>query len=41
MNLRYVVDGAVTGILDPGAALTLRLRADAVPVFRPDADQGR
>jgi NAD+ kinase len=36
--LRYVVDGAVIGALDPGAALTLRLRADAVNVVRLDAD---
>ena len=36
--LRYVVDGAVTGTLEPGAALTLRLRADAVNVVRLDAD---
>jgi hypothetical protein len=36
--LRYVIDGAVTGILDPGATLTVRLRADAVNVVRLDAD---
>ena len=36
--LRYVVDGAVHGTLDPGAELTLRLRADAVNVVRLDAD---
>jgi NAD+ kinase len=36
--VRYVVDGAVTGTLDPGAALTVRLRADAVNVVRLDAD---
>jgi NAD+ kinase len=36
--LRYVVDGAVAGILDPGAELTIRLRPDAVNVVRLDAD---
>jgi NAD+ kinase len=36
--LRYVVDGAVTGALDPAAALTLRFRPDAVNVVRLDAD---
>jgi NAD+ kinase len=36
--VRYVIDGAVTGTLAPGAALTVRLRADAVNVVRLDAD---
>ncbi|HEV7657083.1 MAG TPA: NAD(+)/NADH kinase [Mycobacteriales bacterium] len=37
-ELRYVVDGAVTGTLAPHAELTLRLRPDAVNVVRLDAD---
>jgi NAD+ kinase len=36
--LRYVVDGAVAATLDPGSALTLRLRPDAVNVVRLDPD---
>jgi NAD+ kinase len=36
--LRYVVDGAATGTLDPGATLTIRLHPDAVNVVRFDAD---
>jgi NAD+ kinase len=36
--LRYLIDGAVARTLDPGAALTVRLRPDAVSVVRLDAD---
>jgi NAD+ kinase len=36
--VRYVVDGAAAGTLDPGATLTLRLHPDAVNVVRFDAD---